>query len=466
VFYCDDCNMTVASMVDLIACPTCGTAMRQDEDVLDTWFSSQLWPFATLGWPESTPEAAYFYPTNVLSTARDILFLWVARMVMSGMYFNDGKIPFEDVIIHPTVFNAEGRRMSKSLGTGVDPLDLMEHYGADGMRFGLMLQVTGNQDIKFAEDKLLSSRNFANKIWNASRFVLMNMDGYEPGAPEPQTVADRWILSRLADLSARVDEGLDTYEFGETARALYDFFWNEYCDWYIELAKDRLNGGDAKQRLAVQRTLVFVLDRALRLLHPMMPFVTDAIWKNLPLDPAESALSLMVASWPDASVLSAFTDPGAEKSIAAVQDIVVAIRAVRARYGVSPRVPLDVVVKAPEHELLLLEGESGLVRSLAGVGSLTFSPAAEKPSHSAVAVAGNLEIYVPLEGLVDFEAERRRLGIEREKAAAELGRLEGKLGNEGFLAKAAPEIVEKDRARAAELADGLAVMDTQLAELA
>ena len=214
----------------------------------------------------------------MLSTARDILFLWVARMVMSGMYFNDGQIPFEDVIIHPTVFNAEGKRMSKSLGTGVDPLDLMEHYGADGMRFGLMLQVTGNQDIKFAEDKLLSSRNFANKIWNASRFVLMNLDGYEPGAPEPQTVADRWILSRLADLSARVDEGLDTYEFGETARALYDFFWNEYCDWYIELAKDRLNGGDAAQRLAVQRTLVFVLDRALRLLHPMMPFVTDAIW--------------------------------------------------------------------------------------------------------------------------------------------------------------------------------------------
>ncbi len=466
VFYCDACDMTVASMDDLIACPTCGGAMRQDEDVLDTWFSSQLWPFATLGWPEPTPEAAYFYPTNVLSTARDILFLWVARMVMSGMYFNDGQIPFEDVIIHPTVFNAEGKRMSKSLGTGVDPLDLMEHYGADGMRFGLMLQVTGNQDIKFAEDKLLSSRNFANKIWNASRFVLMNLEGYEPGAPEPQTVADRWILSRLADLSARVDEGLDTYEFGETARALYDFFWNEYCDWYIELAKDRLNGGDAAQRLAVQRTLVFVLDRALRLLHPMMPFVTDAIWTNLPLDPAESAPSLMVAAWPDASALLSFADTGAEKSIAAVQDIVVAIRAVRARYGVSPRTPLTVVVKAPEYELLLLEGESGLVRSLAGVGSLTFSPTAEKPSHSAVATAGNLEIYVPLEGLVDFDAERDRLGKEREKAATELERLEKKLGNQGFLAKAAPEIVEKDRARAAELADGIGVMDTQLAELA
>ena len=467
VFYCDSCGEMVASMDDVTTCPKCGSGdVRQDEDVLDTWFSSQLWPFATLGWPEETPELAYFYPTNVLSTARDILFLWVARMVMSGMYFNDGEIPFDDVIIHPTVFNAEGKRMSKSLGTGVDPLDLMEHYGADGMRFGLMLQVTGNQDIKFAEDKLLSSRNFANKIWNASRFVLMNLEGYEPGAPEPQTVADRWILSRLADLSARVDEGLDTYEFGETARSLYDFFWNEYCDWYIELAKDRLNGGDARQRLAVQRTLVFVLDQALRLLHPMMPFVTDAIWRNVPLAADQTAPSLMVAAWPDASALSAFADPGAEKSIAAVQEIVVAIRGVRARYGVSPRTPLDVVVKAPESELLLLEGESGLVRSLAGVGSLTFSPTAEKPSHSAVAAAGNLEIYVPLEGLVDFDAERDRLGKEAEKSAVELERLNKKLGNEGFLAKAAPEIVEKDRARAAELADLIAVLETQLAELA
>jgi valyl-tRNA synthetase len=295
--------------------------------------------------------------------------------------------------------------------------------------------------------------------------VMMNLEGYEPGAPVAHTVADRWILSRLADLALRVDEGLDTYEFGETARALYVFFWNEYCDWYIELAKDRLNGGDAHQRLAVQRTLVFVLDRALRLLHPMMPFVTDAIWRNLPLDPAESAPSLMVAAWPDSSALTGFADPGAETSIDAVQDIVVAIRAVRARYGVSPRTPLTVVVKAPEYELLLLEGESGLVRSLAGVGSLTFSPTAEKPSHSAVAVAGNLEIYVPLEGLVDFDAERARLGNERSKAATELERLEKKLGNAGFLATAAPEIVEKDRARAAELGEGIAVMDAQLAEL-
>jgi len=467
VFYCDECGWTGASMDDLTECPTCGAPTRQDEDVLDTWFSSQLWPFATLGWPDETPEdLAYFYPTNVLSTARDILFLWVARMVMSGMYFNDGQIPFDDVIIHPTVFNAEGRRMSKSLGTGVDPLDLMEHYGADGMRFGLMLQVTGNQDIKFAEDKLLSSRNFANKIWNASRFVMMNLEGFSAGEPVAETVADRWILSRLANLSATVDEGLTAYEFGETSRALYDFFWNEFCDWYIELAKSRLSGGNAEQRLAVQRILVFVLDTALRLLHPMMPFVTEEIWRNLPLAEQGRAPSLMVAPWPDSAALSGFADEGAESSIAAVQEIVVAIRAVRARYGVSPRVKLDVVVKAPEHEMLLVEGESALIRSLAGVGTLAVSPDAEKPAHSAVATAGSLEIYVPLEGLVDFDAERDRLGKERDKSAVELDRLNKKLGNEGFLAKAAPEIVEKDRARAAELTDALAVLDVQLAELA
>ena len=465
VFYCDACGEVVASTEDLVDCPKCSARVRQDEDVLDTWFSSQLWPFATLGWPEQTPELAYFYPTNVLSTARDILFLWVARMVMSGMYFNDGQVPFDDVIIHPTVFNAEGKRMSKSLGTGVDPLDLMEHYGADGMRFGLMLQVTGNQDIKFAEEKLLSSRNFANKIWNASRFVLMNLEGYEPGAPEPQTVADRWILSRLADLSARVDEGLDAYEFGETARALYDFFWSEYCDWYIELAKGRLATG-GEQRQSVQRILVLVLDQALRLLHPIMPFVTDAIWRELPLPEADKPASLMIAAWPDSRALARFADEGAERSILLVQEVVVAIRGVRARYGVSPRTPLDVVVKAPQAERILLQGEASLITALAGVGTLTVEPGAEKPPHSAVAVAGNLEVYVPLEGLVDFDAEATRLKGERAKYATELERLENKLSNEGFLAKAAPEIIEKDRARATELSEALVLLDSQIAELA
>jgi len=466
VFYCDGCGLTVASMDDLIACPTCGTPMRQDEDVLDTWFSSQLWPFATFGWPEPDPRVDYFYPTSVLSTARDILFLWVARMVMSGMYFVDGKVPFDDVIIHPTVFNAEGRRMSKSLGTGVDPLDLMDHYGADGMRFGLMLQVTGAQDLKFSEEKLLSSRNFANKIWNASRFVLMHLEGYEPGEPVAHTVADRWILSRLAGLSARVDEGLDAYEFGEVARALYDFFWNEYCDWYIELAKARLaEGGQA--RTSVQRILVFVLDQALRLLHPMMPFVTEAIWRNLPESSRGAASSLMVAEWPRSSGLVGFSDEGAERSIDRLIDVVTGIRAVRARYKLPPKQGVTVVIKtAGDADNQWVNSEFGEMHRLAGVSESSASVHAVKPPHSATVIASGLEIYIPLEGLVDFEAEDSRLRKERARVAADLEKFERKLANPGFLAKASAEIVEKDRARSAELSESLALIDAQLAELA
>jgi len=467
VFYCDTCGATVASMEDIVECPKCGSArVRQDEDVLDTWFSSQLWPFATLGWPEPDPRVDYFYPTAVLSTARDILFLWVARMVMSGMYFVDGKVPFDDVIIHPTVFNAEGKRMSKSLGTGVDPLDLMDHYGADGMRFGLMLQVTGAQDLKFSEEKLVSSRNFANKIWNASRFVLMNLEGYVAGEPVAHTVADRWILSRLAELSSRVDEGLDAYEFGDVSRALYDFFWNEFCDWYIELAKARLQAG-GEERASVQRILVFVLDRALRLLHPMMPFVTEAIWRNLPVADAHEGASLMVAAWPSASELSGFADEGAERSISRLIEIVTGIRAVRARYKIPPKQGVAVVIKTSgDADDQWVNSEFGEMHRLAGVSEFSAGVGAVKPEHSATVIASGMEVYVPLEGLVDFEAEAARLTKERARLAADLDKFERKLSNPGFLAKASADIVEKDRAKAADLAEALGLVDAQLAELA
>ena len=465
VFYCDTCGLTTASMDDLETCPECGGAVRQDEDVLDTWFSSQLWPFATLGWPEKTAELAFFYPTTVLSTARDILFLWVARMIMSGLD-SVGDVPYRDVIIHPTVFNAEGRRMSKSLGTGVDPLDLMAHYGADGMRFGLMLQVTGNQDIRFSEEKLASSRNFANKIWNASRFVLMNLgDGYVPGEPKVEAVADAWILSRLADLAARVDEGLLSYEFGETARALYDFFWNEFCDWYIELAKPRLAAGGAA-RDTVLGNLVFVLDMALRLLHPMMPFVTEEIWGRLPLADADRAPALMVAAWPSPASLARFADPDAERSISLLQELVTAVRAVRARYNVAPKARLSVTVKAPDAEAMVLTSMADDIRSLAGIDALLIGADVTRPPHAAVSVAAGSEVYVSLEGIVDFAAERARVAAELTKAEEELGRVTRKLSNEGFLAKAAPEIIEKDRAKAAELSATVGKLTAQLAELA
>ena len=465
VFYCDACGWQGASMEDLGSCPKCGAAVRQDEDVLDTWFSSQLWPFATLGWPDETPELDFFYPTTVLSTARDILFLWVARMIMSGLYFV-GDVPYRDVIIHPTVFNAEGKRMSKSLGTGVDPLDLMAHYGADGMRFGLMLQVTGNQDIKFSEEKLVSSRNFANKIWNASRFVLMNIDeAFVAGPPQVETVADAWILSRLADLSARVDEGLLAYEFGETARALYDFFWNEFCDWYIELAKVRLAAG-GRTRETVLRNLVHVLDNALRLLHPMMPFVTEEIWSRLPIDGAGADRALMVAEWPDSAALSGFRDEGAERSIGLLQEVVTAVRGVRARYSVSPKAPLEVSVKAPEAEGEVLVSMTDDIRALAGIGGFEVGEDVVRPPHASSAVAAGSEVYVSLEGLVDFGAERERIASQLERTQADLDRLTKKLGNEGFLAKASPDIIEKDRARAGELAATVSKLSAQLADLA
>jgi valyl-tRNA synthetase len=386
-------------------------------------------------------------------------------MIMDGIDFR-GEVPFSDVIIHPTVFNAEGKRMSKSLGTGVDPLDLMEHYGADGMRFGLMLQVTGSQDIKFAEDKLLSSRNFANKIWNASRFVLMNLEGYTPGDPVADTVADAWILSRLADLSARVDEGLDSFEFGETARALYDFFWSEFCDWYIELAKGRLAAGGTA-RLDVQRDLVFVLDRALRLLHPMMPFVTDEIWRQLPLAEADRADSLMIAAWPHSADLSHFRDEDAEATIGRLIEVVTGVRQVRARYNVPPKQGVRLIVKtASDSDGEWVRSQTGDIMLLAGVATVEAADAFEKPAHSATVIAAGMELYIPLEGLVDFAHERARVAKELASAQADLERLTRKLANEGFLAKASAEVIAKDRGKAAELADSVGKLTAQLSELA
>jgi len=500
VFYCDACGEMFASETDEESCPKCASPVRQDEDVLDTWFSSQLWPFATLGWPQQTDELDFFYPTSTLSTARDILFLWVARMIMSGMYFNEGEVPFTDVIIHPTVFNKEGKRMSKSLGTGVDPLDLMADYGADGMRFGLMLQVTGVQDLKFDEEKLLSSRNFANKIWNAARFVLSNTEDYNPrvegttredlrerlradgdeadaesrsalqSLPAAFTgralsVADRWILSRLATLTANVTRGLESFEFGAVARDLYEFFWSELCDWYIELAKGRLNADDPDDRTSAQQVLVFVLDQALRLLHPFMPFITDEIWRKLPLDPNGRPPSIMVASWPDPTWADAWIDEPAEKAIEVLKAVVTAVRAVRARYGLSPRTELAVTVKSSAETTAILEENAPLITSLGRISSLEVSEHANKPAHASITVTSGLEIYVPLEGVVDFEAERAKLGREREKVATDLERFERKLSNEGFLSKAAPDIIERDRAVASQLKQSLELIDAQLVEL-
>ena len=467
MYYCDSCGWEDACVETPDSCPNCGSAIRQDDDVLDTWFSSQLWPFATQGWTDRdtvSDEIAATYPTQVLSTARDIMGLWVARMVMASMYCT-GKIPYEHVIIHPTVMGADGKPMSKSRGNGVDPLRLMRDYGADGMRFGLLMQVTGSQDLKFNEDKLVSSRNFANKIRNAARFVNMNLDGYVAGPPEPSTPADRWIFSRLAKLVSRLDGLYDEFEFGEITRELYSFFWNEFCDWYIEFSKSRLFAeADPDDRLVCQRNLMFVLDQAIRLLHPIMPFVTEEIYQELPFDRSEDPY-LIGVSWPDASALDTYIDDDSERAIDLVCDAITAIRSTRARYGISPKTPLSVVVKAEETDRGLLDAQRGLVESMGNTESLSISTDATKPDASTVVLGSGIEVYIVLAGLVDFDAERARLQKEREKLSKDEQKLAKKLSNQGFLAKAAPEIIEKDRAKHDELADKIARIDAQLVEL-
>lgn len=464
MFYCDTCGWEDASVEDIEVCPKCGAPVRQDEDVLDTWFSSQLWPFATMGWTEEgmdAPEIKACYPTQVLSTARDIMGLWVARMVMSSMYCCK-QIPFEHVIIHPTVLAKDGKPMSKSRGNGVDPIKLMVDYGADGMRFGLLMQVTGAQDLKFDEDKLLSSRNFANKIRNAARFVIMNLEGYDQGEPDPCTPADKWIFSRLAHLVAKLDGCYENFEFGEITRELNAFFWNEFCDWYIEFSKARLNGS-AQDRAICQRNLAFVLDQSLRLLHPIMPFVTEEIYQELPIK--KDSPYLIGAAWPSAQELSVYIDSEAERAIEMVCEIVSAIRSTRARYGISPKTALEVVVKANDEDVSLLNEQRELIESMGNTASLVLDAQAQKPAESSVVLTSGLEVYLVLSGLVDFDAERARLQKEMVKLSKDAEKFAKKLSNPGFLAKAAPEIVEKDTAKLADLKDQLSRVEAQLQEL-
>ena len=478
VFHCEDCGWEDALMEDTDVCPKCGSHhVAQEEDVLDTWFSSQLWTFATQGWPEHPERLEEHHPTTALVTARDIIALWVARMIMSSTYFLK-EIPFKDVVIYATILAKDGTRMSKSKGNGVDPMDLISMYGADAMRFNLLTLVTNNQDVRFDADidkkthELLgsprteSARAFVTKIWNASRFVLGNLDGFTPGEPRAVSQADAWIFSRLAKLSAEVTKDIETYQFGEMARELHAFFWNEFCDWYIEFSKARLGAdADPADRAACQRNLVFVLGQILRLLHPIMPFVTEQVYGEMPKED-DAAPMLIVAAWPDAGELAAYVDEDAERAIAMVCEVVGAVRSTRARYGISPKTALPVAVKvADEADAALLIAQEHLVRQLANVEEFDVAVEASKPAESAVVLGCGLEVYIVLAGHVDFAAERARLVKERDGVAKDAAKFEKKLANPGFLAKAASEIVEKDRAKLADLTDKLARLDAQIAEL-
>jgi valyl-tRNA synthetase len=446
VWYCDADGSMHVSRTDLSSCPRCGGPVRQDTDVLDTWFSSGLWPFSTLGWPEQTPELRTFYPTSVLVTGYDILFFWVARMAMFGLHVM-GDVPFREVYIHTLVRDAEGQKMSKTRGNVIDPLAFMDTYGTDAFRFTLAaLAAASVRDIRIGEERVEGYRNFANKLWNAARLVLANLDGYTPGAArsvEP-SLADRWIASRLNATIRAVRNALRRYRFNDAASALYQFIWHELCDWYLEIAKLSLYRADAPTaRARTQHTLVGVLEQTLRLLHPFMPFITEEIWQQLP----HRGESIMVAPYPRAR--AATTDAGAERDMRALIELVTALRNVRGEMRIAPGMTLTATARPADEHRALLAGEAPLVEALART-RLIVDPAAIRAPGTALAVVGTSEVYVDLAGVVDLVAERQRLAREIAKVDAAIAVASQKLARPEFVERAPQEIVERERARLAE----------------
>ena len=453
VWYCDKDGSMHVSRTDLTACPQCGGGLRQDTDVLDTWFSSGLWPFSTLGWPQETPELKVFYPTSVLSTGFDILFFWVARMAMLGIKFM-GDVPFRHVYIHALIRDAEGQKMSKSKGNVVDPLHVMDKFGTDAFRFTLAALAAQGRDIRLAEERIEGYRNFANKIWNAARLVLSNLEGYDPALARRGTpsVADRWIRSRLTEATAQVRKAIDGYRFNDAASAVYQFLWHEYCDWYLEIAKRSLYQPESPAARAVtQHTLVEVLETTLRLLHPFMPFISEELWQRLPHTgdsvPAP-ARSIMIAPFPKASRKA--RDPEAERLMAPLLDVVSAIRTIRSESRISPAVELAVTVRPASPAVATsLVSSAGIIGGLARA-AITVAADGARPASSAMATTPSGDVLVRLEGVVDFDAERQRLRKEIEKARKEIAFLEGKLGRPEFVERAPAEVVERERARLTE----------------
>ena len=459
VWYCDDCGEMSASRTDLTVCPKCGSAhIHQDEDALDTWFSSALWPFSTMGWPDKTPLLKQFYPTSVLVTGYDIIFFWVARMLIMGMEFMH-EIPFDKVFIHGLVRDSQGRKMSKSLGNGIDPLEVIDQYGADTLRFMLITGNTPGNDMRFYWERVEATRNFANKIWNASRFALMNMEGYDANAKlAPYTLADKWILSRLQHTAKSVTEMLEKFELGEAGRMIYDFIWGEVCDWYIELAKPRLyNKENAEERATAQHVLATVLTSAMQLLHPYMPFITEEIYQCLP----HEAESIMISKWPEAD--EALMDDEAERLMGAIMESIKAIRNMRAEVNVPPgkKVPATMLAAADLKDGI--EANADYIHLMGAISELTvLADNAAKPENAMAAVVAGIEVYLPLAGLIDVEKENARLNKELAAIDKELSRVEGKLGNAGFLAKAPEAVIEKEKAKAEELNGKKAAINERL----
>ncbi|MGI6616374.1 MAG: valine--tRNA ligase [Dethiobacteria bacterium] len=456
-WYCS-CGEVIVDYDEPRSCPACGAqSLEQDPDVLDTWFSSALWPFSTLGWPEETADLARYFPTDVLVTAYDIIFFWVARMIFMSLYFMK-EVPFKVVYIHGLVRDSLGRKMSKSLGNGIDPLEVIAAFGADTLRFSLVTGQAPGSDQRFRQENVEAARNFANKIWNASRFVIMNLADEPGGAadyipfrpdspPAELTVEDRWILHRYNEAVGQITANLEEYELGEAARLVYEFLWNDFCDWYVELSKHYLYDQEktAATREVRRRTcgiLLYVLEGVLRLLHPFMPFISEEIWQYLP----QRSSALIVAPWPEEHPRLHF--PAEAAAIALVQEAIRAVRNLRSQVQLPPGQKAPVIMRPSPEAAAVLEREHHQLLRMAFIEPLTIDPAATKPQQALVEIIGEeLEVYLPLAGVVDLEAEMGRLEKELQQVERELRRTMGKLQNPKFVKKAPPEIVAKEKAR-------------------
>ena len=466
VWTCAGCGKVIVASVDPDRCPDCGgTKLRQEEDVLDTWFSSGLWPFSTLGWPEKTEALGTFYPTSLLVTGFDILFFWVARMMMMGLYVMKD-VPFHDVYLHALVRDEHGEKMSKSKGNSIDPLEMMDRFGTDAFRFTLAAFTAQGRDVRMSEERIEGYKFFVNKIWNATRFSMMNLDDYWAEATvrrENESVADRWIRAKLNKTVVEVIQGLDEYRFNDASAAIYQFVWHEFCDWYLELVKPVLYGKeDPEGRRAAQKTLMDVLMTSLKLLHPFMPFLTEEIWQTLVADGS----AVMVAEFPTAD--EALADPGAEREMELIKEVITRVRNIRGEMNIAPSLKLKVTLSVPEDASVrdMLERGRVNITNLANLEVLTVTGETMEPKGVATAVAGPVRIYVFLAGVIDVAGEKGRLEKEIAKVEKDLAVVSRKLSNPDFLAKAAEAVVKKEQEKSRGLGEKRTALETALKRLA
>ena len=453
-WYCTGCGEMIVSRETPQTCPKCGShRLEQDPDTLDTWFSSALWPFSTLGWPDNTPELRYFYPTDTLVTGYDIIFFWVARMIFSGLAHMD-EVPFKTVLIHGLVRDAQGRKMSKSLGNGIDPLEIIDRYGADALRFTLATGNSPGNDMRFSDEKVNASRNFANKIWNASRFILMNLsDDVDQGLPQTLNIEDKWVLSKYRTLVREVTDNLEKFELGLAVQKLYDFIWDILCDWYIELCKSRLQAGGETSE-AAQRVLVYVMTGTLKLLHPFMPFITEEIWQALPHD----GESIMVAPWPQADAALDFSAD--ESDFEMIMQVIRAIRARRGEMNVPPSKKTRLFIMTA-HKAVFEQGRPFFAR-LAFASDVELGDSYDADG-SVQVVTDAARVFIPMDELVDREKELARLGREKAACEKDIAALSSKLDNPGFVAKAPAQVVDGERAKLAKARERLAKIEESIA---